>query len=369
MRIAPLALVLGALLTTTACAQPAPSAVLAVPVVEGLQNPWGLAFLPNGDALITERPGRLRLIRAGALVPQPVDGVPAVDARGQGGLLDVALHPDFASNRLVYLSFSQPLSGGANTTRVVRGRLSDDGLRLQSVETVFQASPAVVSTAHFGSRLAFAPDGSLFVTVGERNQRQRAQDRTDHNGSVIRLTDSGQVPADNPFVGQAGIKPEIFSWGHRNPQGLAVNPWTGAVWANEHGPRGGDEVNILKPGANYGWPIVTYGQEYAGGAIGEGTSKAGMEPPIHVWVPSIASAGMAFYTGTAYPGWQGSLFVGALAGETLVRLSLDGNRVTGEERLLNGQVGRIRDVRQGPDGKLYLLTDERDGKLLRVELR
>jgi aldose sugar dehydrogenase len=357
-----------ALLSTSACAETPPSVpVKPVTVVEGLEHPWSMAFLPNDEVLITERPGRLRLVRTGKLVPQPIAGVPAVDARGQGGLLDVVAHPDFAHNRMVYISLSQAVGDGANATRVIRARLSADGGRLEHVETVFQANPGTRSTAHFGSRLAFAPDGSLYITVGERNQRQRAQDLTDHNGSVIRLTDTGAVPPDNPFVGRTDARPEIFTWGHRNPQGLAVNPWTGAVWETEHGPRGGDEVNILKAGVNYGWPVITYGQEYVGGEIGEGTEKPGLEQPIHIWIPSIAPSGLAFYTGTAYPGWAGSLFVGALAGKSLVRLTLAGDRIVGEERLLTDAVGRIRDVREGPDGWLYLLTDEQNGRLLRLE--
>ncbi len=351
----------------SALAQPnnAPGTVRAVTVIDGLENPWGMAFLPDGGILITEREGRLRRVVDGVLQPQPLAGVPPVDARGQGGLLDVTLHPDFANTQWVYLSFAHPAGDGLNNTRVVRGRLTEAGL--VDVETIFDAQPAVRSTAHFGSRLAFAPDGSLYITVGERNQRNRSQDLQDHNGSVIRLTEHGQVPTDNPFVGRSDARPEIFSWGHRNPQSLAVNPWTGTVWAIEHGPRGGDEVNILKAGANYGWPVITYGREYSGFAIGEGTEKAGMEQPQHIWVPSIAPSGMAFYTGAVYPGWAGSLFVGALAGQTLARLSLDGDAVIDEERLLTNQVGRIRDVRQGPDDKLYLLTDEADGRLIRLD--
>jgi glucose/arabinose dehydrogenase len=313
---------------------------------------------------VTERPGRLRIVRSGALDPEPIAGVPEVYARGQGGLLDVALDPGFASNRTIYLSYAAEGDGG-NSTRVARARLGDR--QLENLEVIFTAQPLVNSTYHFGSRLAFDRQGHLLITVGERRQGERAQDLADHNGSVIRLNPDGSVPADNPFVGVAGARPEIFSYGHRNAQGLGVHPATGVPWLHEHGARGGDEVNIVRPGVNYGWPVITYGIDYSGAPIGEGTHKDGMAQPIHYWVPSIAPSGMAFYEGDAFPDWQGDLFVGALAGELLARLELDGEQVVAEERLLEGRVGRIRDVEAGPDGFLYLLTDESAGALYRLE--
>jgi len=330
-----------------------------------LQHPWSVAFLPDGTALVTERPGRLRRVRLpGGLVDQPVAGVPAVDAVGQGGLLDIALHPAFATNGLVYLSHAARTERG-NASRVVRARF--DGAALARVETVLEAAERPGGgRLHFGCRLAFARDGTLYVTVGERNQRQRAQDRADPAGKVLRINDDGTIPPDNPFVGRADAHPAVFSYGHRNPQGLALHPGTGAVWEHEHGARGGDEVNILRAGANYGWPITTHGVDYSGAPIGIGPTAPGITDPIHVWVPSIAPSGMAFYTAEAFPGWRGGLFVGGLAGQCLARLTLEGDRVVAEERLLTRAIGRIRDVRQGPDGFLYLLTDEEDGGLYRL---
>jgi aldose sugar dehydrogenase len=335
-----------------------------VPVTTGLEHPWGMAFLPGDDVLITERPGRLRIVRAGVLDPEPIAGVPPVYASGQGGLLDVALDPEFAANRVIWLSYAAAGDGG-NSTRVARARLGDG--RLENLEVIFIAEPLVDSSYHFGSRLAFDPQGHLFITVGERGQGRRAQDLGDLNGSLIRLHPDGSVPEDNPFAGVAGARPEIFSYGHRNPQGLAIHPETGIPWLHEHGARGGDEVNVARPGVNYGWPVITYGVGYSGAPIGEGTHKEGMAQPIHYWVPSIAPSGMAFYRGDAFPKWQGDLFVGAPAGELLVRLELDGERVLEEERLLEDALGRIRDVEVGPDGELYLLTDESDGGLYRLE--
>jgi glucose/arabinose dehydrogenase len=278
--------------------------------------------------------------------------------------LDVALDPEFAANRLVYLSYAAEGAGG-NSTRVARARL--EGARLEDLEVIFTAEPLVSSSKHFGSRLAFDRQNHLFVTVGERGQDDRAQDLGDHNGSVIRLHPDGSVPADNPFVGRADARPEIYSYGHRNPQGMAVHPESGAVWTQEHGPRGGDEVNLVRPGVNYGWPVITHGIGYSGLPVGEGIHKEGMAQPVHYWDPSIAPSGMAFYTGDAFPEWQGDLFVGALKDQLLARLELDGERVVAEERLLEGAIGRIRDVETGPDGFLYLLTDERDGALYRLE--
>ncbi len=338
-----------------------------VTVVEGFENPWSMAFLPNGDMLVTERSGRLRIVRDGALLPAPVAGVPEVRARGQGGLLDVVLHPNFATNRLVYISFSKPNSDGSEgTTAVVRGRLEND--RLTSVEEVFEAKAWSRGGNHFGSRIAFDGNGYMFITVGDRGARPEletaeqhpSQDLSNHQGTVIRLHDDGRVPTDNPFVGRAGALPEIWSYGHRNLQGLAFHPQTGDLWENEHGPQGGDELNLVLPGRNYGWPIIGYGVQYGGDVIHAGTSRAGLEQPVHYWVPSIATSGLMIYSGERFPAWRGSAFVGGLAGEQLARVTLDGRRATGEETLIKG-VGRIRDVRQGPDGFIYLALDDRRG--------
>jgi glucose/arabinose dehydrogenase len=333
-------------------------------VTRGLEHPWSLAFLPNGTMLVTERPGRLRVIRNGALDPAPVSGVPEVAAVGQGGLLDVVPHPRFRENRLVYLSYAGKGPGGAGT-EVARGRLMEG--RLEDLETIFAVRPKSGGGRHFGSRLAFGAEGHLYITAGERGEPDRAQDPGDPAGSIIRLTADGAIPPDNPFVGLPDARPEVFSIGHRNPQGLALHPETGRIWEAEHGPRGGDEVNVIRAGANYGWPVITYGMSYAGFPIGEGTEKPGMTQPVTYWVPSISPSGMAFYTGAAFPAWRGSLFLGALSGKLLVRLELDGERVVREERLLEGFGERIRDVRQGPNGHLYLLTDAPDGALLRLE--
>ncbi len=335
-----------------------------VTVTKGLSHPWGLAFLPGGDMLVTERAGRLRLIRKGVLDPVAIKGTPRVVAENQGGLLDVALHPKFATNRWVYLSYSAPVRG-ATATRVVRARFK--GRRLQDMETIFEAKPATDSGRHFGSRLAFAPGGMLFITSGERGRPNAAQDLGDHRGKIIRLHDDGRIPKDNPFAGRKGARPEIYSYGHRNPQGMAAHPQTGEIWAQEHGARGGDEVNLIRPGVNYGWPVITHGKSYAGFSIGVGTHYPGMEQPLKYWVPSIAPSGMAFYTGKRFPRWRGNLFVGALAGRLVARLTVEGRRITGEERLLESLGVRIRDVRDGPDGYIYLLTDESDGALLRLE--
>jgi len=340
-----------------------------VTVVEGLQNPWSMAFLPGGDMLITERPGRLRVVRGGMLQPEPVAGVPAVRARGQGGLLDVALHPQFESNRLVYLSFSKPNADGSEgTTAVVRGKF--DGTRLTDVQEIFEAAAWSRGGNHFGSRLAFDAQGYLFITVGDRavnpdpatRERHPAQLLSNHQGKVIRLHDDGRVPQDNPFVGREGARPEIWSYGHRNLQGLAFNPATGDLWQNEHGPQGGDELNLVRPGRNYGWPVIGFGLQYGGSVIHEGTSRAGMEQPAHYWVPSIATSGLMIYTGDKFPAWRGNVFVGGLAGQQLARLTLEGTRVTGEETLLRGR-GRVRDIKQGPDGFIYIALENQRGGL------
>ncbi|QQS14798.1 MAG: PQQ-dependent sugar dehydrogenase [Rhodospirillales bacterium] len=330
-----------------------------------LEQPWGMAFLPDGRLLITERPGRLRVFANGRLDPKPLDGVPKVHATGQGGLLDVALHPDFTRNRLIYLSLAAPAAGGA-VTRVVRARLEDG--RIADVTTILDATPPTGGGLHFGSRLAFDRAGLLFVTTGERYQMHRAQRLDDLGGKVIRLRDDGTVPPDNPFVGRAGARPEIFSYGHRNPQGLATHPGTGRMWSVEHGPRGGDELNLLKAGANYGWPLATHGIDYGGGKISDHKTLPGMEDPVRFWVPSISPCGLMFYTGDAFPGWKGSLFTGALSAFALFRIELDGERFAREERLLPDALrAYVRDVRQGPDGTIYLCTHADDGGLYRLE--
>lgn len=332
-------------------------------VVRGLEHPWALAFLPTGDVLVTERPGRLRQVQDGRLAEAPLRGVPEVAAIGQGGLLDVALHPRFADNRLVYLSYSKPGPDGA-TTALARGRLEADALT--EVADIFVADARGSGGNHFGSRIAFDRDGLLYLTIGERNEQDPAQDLGNHKGTVVRLTDDGKPAPGNPFAGRAGAAPEIFTYGHRNAQGMALHPETGAVWIHEHGPRGGDEINLLNAGANYGWPVITYGRAYSGLSMGEGTHKPGMEQPLLQWTPSIAPSGMAFYRGDAFPRWRGNLFVGALAHRHLQRLVFDGITPVHQEKLLTEFGQRIRDVRQGPDGFLYILTDASDGVLARL---
>jgi len=336
-----------------------------VELVRGLEQPWALAFLPDGRMLVTEKAGRLRIVKDGRLDPQPVAGLPEVEVYGQGGLMDVALHPRFRENGWVYLSFAASGADGVGT-EVARGRLEDH--RLEDVQVIFRQSPKGSTGRHFGSRLVFDRQGYLYITLGDRGEMERAQKPGDHAGSVIRLRDDGRVPQENPFVGRPGWKPEKYTLGNRNQQGAALHPETGALWTHEHGPQGGDEVNVIRAGANYGWPVITYGVNYGiGTKIGEGTHKAGMEQPLHKWVPSIAPSGMAFYTGDKFPKWRRSLFVGALKAQLLVRLELDGEKVIHEERLLQGVLGRIRDVRAGPDGFLYLLTDESRAVLARLE--
>ncbi|WP_051679431.1 PQQ-dependent sugar dehydrogenase [Xanthobacter aminoxidans] len=337
--------------------------VRVVPFASGLDTPWSIAFLPDGRLLVTERDGRLRPIDATGKVGAPVSGVPQVAARGQGGLLDVVLDPKFAQNRLIYLSYAEPRPEGA-ATAVARGRLSEDLTRLTDLDVIFRQQPAVSGGNHFGSRLVFAPDGMLFVTLGERfNYMDKAQDLSTTLGKVVRIAPDGSIPADNPFVERVGARPEIWSYGHRNVQAAAIEPGTGALWTVEHGPRGGDEVNRPEAGENYGWPVIGYGRHYSGAQIGVGTAKEGMEQPLFYWDPSIAPSGAAFYTGDALPGWRGQLFVGALAGQALVMVKVRDGAVIGEERLPLGK--RIRDVRMGPDGALWLAA-ESTGEILRV---
>ena len=340
---------------------------LAQPVVEtaatGLNHPWALAFLPDGDALVTERPGRLLRLDPATGERRVITGTPEVDARNQGGLLDIELHPDFADHQWVYLTWAGACERG-NATHLGRGRLSGD--RLVDFETLFIATPCVQSTKHFGSRIVFDRDGYLFMTIGDRGERDRAQDLGDHNGSILRLNDDGSIPADNPFVGRDDALPAIYSYGHRNPQGAAIHPKTGALWIHEHGPRGGDEINLPVAGGNFGWPKATHGREYWGPQIGP-DSLPGTIAPIHHWTPSIAPSGMAFYTGDALADWQGDLLVGALAQVHLAHLKLDGTRIVAEQRRLTDRGRRIRAIEVGPDGAVYLLTDHANGELLRLE--
>ena len=338
-------------------------------VAEGLEHPWAIAFLPDGRLLVTERPGRLRIVAADGRRSAPVAGLPTVYAEGQGGLLDVALDPQFADNRLIYFSFAEAGSGGAGTS-IGRGRLihdADGAHRLDEVTVIFRQRPKVRGSLHFGSRLVFGRDGTLFVTLGERYQRERAQRRDEHLGKLVRINADGTVPADNPFANTPGTLPEIYSLGHRNVQAAALHPVTGRLWTIEHGARGGDEINTPEAGKNYGWPIITYGVDYSGALIGEGTAKEGLEQPLWYWDPSIAPSGAAFYTGAPFPAWHGNLFVGALKSRLLVRLELNGTKVVHEERLLADLQERIRDVRAGPDGFLYLATDSPRGRILRLE--
>ncbi len=347
---------------------PVPSSlkVRAVPVVTGLKSPWGIAFLPDGRMLITERAGQLRLASTDGKLSKPIAGVPEVEAVGQGGLLDVAVDPKFAENRWVYLSYSEKAM--QSNTAVARARLSEDGASLSELVVIFRQTPKVLSPAHFGSRLVFSADGHLFVTLGDRfSQKEQAQSLQTTLGKVIRLMPDGSIPKDNPFVGRPGARPEIWSYGHRNVQAAAIRPGTNELWTVEHGARGGDELNQPQKGKNYGWPVITYGVDYSGATIGEGTARAGMEQPVYYWDPVIAPSGMVFYTGDKYPGWKGSAFVGSLREQVLVRLVIENGKVTREERHLPDLRNRIRDVVQGPDGYLYIATDESNGRVLRVE--
>ncbi len=341
------------------------NAFRVVKVAEGLQQPWSVAFLPDGRMLVTEKAGRLRVISNQKLQPKAIDGLPQVTVHGQGGFFDAIPHPQFEKNQLVYLSYAARGDDGVGT-ELARGKLVDG--RLENVQVLFRQSPKGKSGNHFGGRIVFDRAGFLYLTLGDRGEMPRAQRPDDHAGSVIRLHDDGRVPTDNPFVGKAGWKPEKFDLGHRNMQGAALHPVTGMLWTHEHGPQGGDEINVIRAGTNYGWPVITYGVNYGiGTKIGEGTQKEGMAQPLYYWVPSIAPSGMAFYTGDRFPKWKGDLFVGSLKFQLLVRLRLDGEKVVKEERLLQGALGRIRDVRMGPDGFIYVVTDENPGVVARLE--
>lgn len=360
--------------TTTAQRSPTPAAtddvVRSEVVARGLEHPWALAFLPDGRILVTERPGRLRVVGVDGTVAPPVQGVPEVAARGQGGLLDVALAPDFATSRLVYLSYAEPGEGNTAGTAVARGRLADDARAITDLQVIYRQQPKVSGGNHYGSRLVFARDGRLFVTQGDRFEyREQAQDPQSLLGKVVRIEADGAVPRDNPFVGRRDVRPEIWSLGHRNVQAAALDPASGRLWTVEHGARGGDELNAPEAGKNYGWPTITYGVDYSGARIGEGTAKPGLEQPVYYWDPVIAPSGATFYTADAIPGWRGSLLVGSLNPGALVRLELRDGRVVREERHLRGLDARIRDVQQGPDGFVYVVTDARDGQLLRVRPR
>jgi aldose sugar dehydrogenase len=381
MRLLTRVLSLGAALSASACdngpvvgaqsladRSPTPPSTVGIVTVEtvatGLEHPWGLAFLPDGRVLVTERPGRLRIVSPEGSLSAPVAGVPAVYARGQGGLLDVALDPNFADNQLVYISYAEPGPGGAGTS-VARGRLVEE--RLEDVQVIYRQRPKVEGGGHYGSRLVFARDGALFITQGDRQgYRDRAQDLTMGMGKIVRINPDGSIPFDNPFVDHPTAQQEIWSYGHRNVQGAALEPATGRLWTVEHGARGGDELNHPDPGLNYGWPVITYGRDYTGFKIGIGTAKDGMEQPVYYWDPVIAPSGMTFYSGNTYAGWNGSVLIGSLSPGGLVRLTLSNGRVTSEERYLGELRERIRAVAQGPDGFVYLLTDNSAGRLLRV---
>ena len=364
---------LSVVLFTSAWAQDRPAVINSekhsfrvVTLLTGLENPWSVAFLPDGRMLVTERAGRLRLVGQDfRLDPKPIPGLPDVVSQGQGGLFDVVLHPEYAQNGWIYWAYNAPGAGGWGTA-LARGKLQ--GSRMTEVQVLFSMQPKTRSSQHFGGRIVFDKAGMLYLTLGDRGDKDRAQKLDDHAGSVIRLHDDGRVPADNPFAKRAGALPEKWTLGNRNMQGAALHPKTGELWTHEHGPQGGDEVNVMRSGLNYGWPVITYGVNYGFGTrIGEGQTKPGMVQPLHLWVPSIAPSGMAFVSGSKFPQWAGDLLVGALRDQMLVRLVLDGEKVVREERLLKGLVGRIRDVRMGPDGLVYLLTDDAEGALLRLE--
>lgn len=363
-------LLLSVFISASAIAAPT-STVTITELQNGLDHPWSLAFLPDNEGiLITERSGQLRLWQQGKPLSEPLKGVPAVYSKGQGGLLEVALSPKFAQDRRVYLSFAEEGKNGKAGTAVGYGRLNPQGTAVENFTVFFHQRPKLSTGNHFGGKLAFDKQGDLFITLGENNQRLTAQDLSLHQGKIVRLTSDGKVPKDNPFANQSPARPEIWSYGHRNPQGLALNPWSGLMWSNEHGPKGGDEINIPIAGKNYGWPLATHGVNYSGLPIPEakGTHVDGTEQPVYYWEKSPGISGMAFYDADRFPGWQDSLFIGTLAQKELIRLQLDGDKVMAEERLLGDRGERIRDVRIGPDGYVYLLTDESDGKLLKVGL-
>ena len=344
-----------------------PTKVSVESVAKGLENPWGMQFLPDGRLLVTERPGRMRIVSKDGTLSEPIAGVPEVAAYGQGGLLDVLLAPDFDKTGTIYFSYGEPREGDKNATSVARAKLvqEGDGGRLEDVEVIFRQEPSMKSKFHFGSRLVWAPDGTLFITTGDRNHlKDEAQNPANTIGKVIRINPDGSIPDDNPRL--EGWAPEVWSIGHRNIQGAAIRPETGQLYTNEHGPRGGDELNLTEKGKNYGWPVITYGINYDGTIITDLTEKEGMEQPVYYWVPSIATSGLAFYDGDLFPEWKGNAFVGGLGAERLERLVLDGDKVIAAEVLLNGRGDRIRDVRQGPDGALWLLTDHKNGEVLRV---
>lgn len=334
-------------------------------VAEGLENIWGMAFLPDGSMLVTERRGRMRIVSADGKVSEPLTGLPEIYAQGQGGLLDVVLAPDFATSKKIYFSYSEPGKGG-NSTAVSFATLN--GNKLENLTRVFSQQPKVDSGNHFGSRLTWAPDGTLFITLGDRySEKDKAQTLDNHQGKVVRINADGSAPKDNPFVKTPGALPEIWSYGHRNIQGAAINPITKELWTGEHGPQGGDELNIDRAAKNYGWPVITYGENYGGGKIGEGTQKAGMEQPHYKWVPSIATAGFIFYTGDKFPQWKNNILLASLREQTLVRLTLENEKIIGEERLLKKELGqRLRHVVQGPDGLIYLVTDESKAKIYQL---
>jgi aldose sugar dehydrogenase len=344
--------------------EPVTGVVAVEPIAQGLDHPWSLAFLPDGRMLITERPGRLRIASSDGRVSEPLAGVPRVYASGQGGLLDVALSPAFEKDRLVYLSFAEPGEGGAGTS-VARGRLGDRGL--ENTQVIWRQQPKVSGSNHFGSRIVFRRDGTLFVTLGDRfNYADSAQDLSTTIGKIVRINPDGSAPKDNPFFGRAGARPEIWSYGHRNVQAAALHPESGQLWTVEHGARGGDELNHPEAGKNYGWPVISYGRHYSFLPIGEGTAKEGMEQPVYYWDPVIAPSGMVFYTGDLFAAWKGNILVGSLTPGGLVRLVMKGGKVAQEERYLGDLGARIRDVRQARDGSLYLLTDAREGRILRI---
>ena len=345
--------------------------VRLVTVTEGLEHPWGLAFLPDGRMLVTERPGRLRVVsREGKLDPTPVAGLPRVDAQSQGGLLDVTLHPQYPSNGWIYWSYAQRDAAGGNGTEIARGKLAGGtgNWRMDSVEVLFRMAPKSSGGHHFGSRIVFERAGLMYVTLGERGDMKRAQRLDDHGGKILRLTDDGKPAPGNPFLNDSTAQPEIYTLGHRNVQGAAIHPVSGALWASEHGPQGGDELNLIRPGANYGWPVITYGVNYGiGTKIGEGTAKAGMEQPVKYWIPSPAVAGVTFYEGDRFHKWRGDLLIATLKADALIRVRLNGERFVEDEFMLKGELPRVRDVRAGPDGYVYLLKDEKNGAILRLE--